>query len=209
MSMGKLTCPFLSQLDGNICSATYFAIPGAQQRHRRRILLRVYEPDVAALSRYLCRGREKESRHSAGVAKEGSHRYGPSLLFRPSPLKCLTSRVSAKHAFLDLDCIFSAGFVYVLAVAINSAQGPAYDGIGTARSILRYLTNLGNRAAAKRLAELDQMWAHLAGTAATPDSDLIAPEVLMQTFTFERRPEHANGGGGGSNGQNAGAGSAA
>lgn len=86
--------------------------------------------------------------------------------------------------------------MYVLAVVINPAQGPAYDGISTARSILRYLTNLGNRAAAKRLAELDQMWAHLTMPSQTPSSDLAAPELLMQTFSFGHRPGAINGNGG-------------
>ncbi|KAL2203566.1 hypothetical protein CC79DRAFT_1371616 [Sarocladium strictum] len=103
--------------------------------------------------------------------------------------------LSAKHAFLDLDCLFSAGFVYVLAVVINPAQSAAYDGISSARSILRYLSNLGNRAAAKRLAELDQMWAHLAVPNETPSSDLMDPELLMQTFSFGQKPGAINGNG--------------
>src|SRR5687767_10557063 len=92
----------------------------------------------------------------------------------------------AKHACLDLDCLFSAGLIYVLAAAINSDQGPAYYGIGTARSILRYLANLGNSAAASRLAEIDQMCDHLAVQKETPTLDITGPDVLMQSFSFER-----------------------
>ncbi|KAL6884748.1 hypothetical protein GGI43DRAFT_419296 [Trichoderma evansii] len=91
-----------------------------------------------------------------------------------------------KHAFLDLDCIFSAGFIFVLAVAVNSARGQAYDGIDSARSLLKYLANLGNRAAAKRLVEIDQMCAHLALPMETPNMEEIQPVVLMQPFSFER-----------------------
>lgn len=95
----------------------------------------------------------------------------------------------AKHAFLDLDCIFSAGFIFVLAVAVKSAKDQAYDGIHSARSLLQYLANLGNRAAAKRLAEIDQMCAHLDLPTETPTMEDIQPLALMQPFSFEKATE--------------------
>ena len=79
-------------------------------------------------------------------------------------------------------------------MAINSAQGPAYDGIGSARSILRYLANLGNRAASRRLAELDQMCAHLSVQTETPNQEVIRPELLMQSFSFGRTSSHGASG---------------
>ncbi|KAI9168076.1 hypothetical protein HJFPF1_04220 [Paramyrothecium foliicola] len=99
--------------------------------------------------------------------------------------------VEAKHAFLDLDCIFSAGFIFVLAVTINSGQGQAYEGIDSARSILMYLANLGNRAAAKRLAEINQMCASLALQTDTPDVNVTQPQTLMQPFSFNSAIQRA------------------
>ncbi|KAF5576174.1 positive activator of transcription [Fusarium pseudocircinatum] len=87
--------------------------------------------------------------------------------------------IIAKHAFLDLDCLFSAGFIFVLAVIINSDKAQAYQGIDSVRSILMHLSNLGNRAATKRLAEIDQMCASLALETETPHIDVAQPQMLM------------------------------
>ncbi|RGP62708.1 hypothetical protein FSPOR_9095 [Fusarium sporotrichioides] len=101
----------------------------------------------------------------------------------------------AKHAFLDLDCLFSAGFIFVLAVIIDSDKAQAYEGIESVRSILSHLSTLGNRAATKRLDEIDQMCAGLALQTETPGVDVGQPEVLMQPFSFYSGTQHpsANG----------------
>ncbi|KAM0493422.1 hypothetical protein ACHAP8_009249 [Fusarium lateritium] len=100
---------------------------------------------------------------------------------------------SAKHAFLDLDCLFSTGFIFVLAVIVNSDKAQAYEGIESVRSILMYLANLGNRAATKRLAEIDQMCASLTLQTETPDMNVRQPEMLMQPFSFYSGTERASG----------------
>lgn len=51
---------------------------------------------------------------------------------------------------------------------------------------MKYLVNLGNQAAAKRLSEIDQMCAHLAVQTETPNLESIQPGLLMQPFSFER-----------------------
>lgn len=51
-----------------------------------------------------------------------------------------------------------------------------------------HLSNLGNRAATKRLAEIDQMCASLTLETETPDVDVAQPQMLMQPFSF-----HASG----------------
>ncbi|EXA35168.1 hypothetical protein FOVG_13930 [Fusarium oxysporum f. sp. pisi HDV247] len=93
--------------------------------------------------------------------------------------------IIAKHAFLDLDCLFSTGFIFVLAVIINSDKAQAYQGIESVRSILKHLSNLGNRAATKRLAEIDQMCASLTLETETPDVEAAQPQMLMQPFSFQ------------------------
>ncbi|KAK2688297.1 hypothetical protein QWA68_013070 [Fusarium oxysporum] len=93
--------------------------------------------------------------------------------------------IIAKHAFLDLDCLFSTGFIFVLAVIINSDKAQAYQGIESVRSILTHLSNLGNRAATKRLAEIDQMCASLTLETETPDVEAAQPQMLMQPFSFQ------------------------
>ncbi|KAF5713655.1 transcription activator [Fusarium globosum] len=93
--------------------------------------------------------------------------------------------IIAKHAFLDLDCLFSAGFIFVLAVIINSDKAQAYQGIERVRSILTHLSNLGNRAATKRLAEIDQMCTSLTLETETPDVEAAQPQMLMQPFSFQ------------------------
>ncbi|KAM0193489.1 hypothetical protein ACHAPI_007558 [Fusarium lateritium] len=101
--------------------------------------------------------------------------------------------IIAKHAFLDLDCLFSAGFIFVLAVIINSDKAQAYEGIESVRSILMHLSNLGNRAATKRLAEIDQMCASLTLQTETPDVHVGQPEMLMQPFSFYSGTQSASG----------------
>ncbi|KAG4291299.1 hypothetical protein FPRO06_03185 [Fusarium proliferatum] len=93
--------------------------------------------------------------------------------------------IIAKHAFLDLDCLFSTGFIFVLAVIINSDKAQAYQGIESVRSILTHLSNLGNRAATKRLAEIDQMCTSLTLETETPDVEAAQPQMLMQPFSFQ------------------------
>ncbi|RSM09441.1 hypothetical protein CEP52_004071 [Fusarium oligoseptatum] len=67
----------------------------------------------------------------------------------------------AKNAFLDLDILFSVGFVFVLVEAIHPNKNLGISGIEGSRNVLQYLVTVGNRAAAKRLGELDQMCLHL------------------------------------------------
>lgn len=100
----------------------------------------------------------------------------------------------AKHAFLDLDAAFSVGFIFVLVEAINPGKGLGYDGIEGSRAVLGYQVRQGNRAAAKRLEELDQMCASLSLPAqhhpvtstplqTTPQN--IVPAELTQPFSFD------------------------
>lgn len=96
--------------------------------------------------------------------------------------------ILAKNAFHDLDATFSVGYVFVLVEAINPGKNLGFRGIDGSRSILRYLVGLGNRAAANRLAELDQMCVHLAlpvqqGAGQTPQQSLTGK--LAKPFSFE------------------------
>lgn len=93
----------------------------------------------------------------------------------------------AKNAFLDLDATFSVGYVFVLVQAINPGKGLGHTGIDGSRAILRYLAMLGNRPAASRLAELDQMCLHLA--LPVHQSGIQAPQesfidLMAQPFSF-------------------------
>ncbi|KAL2874406.1 hypothetical protein SGCOL_010386 [Colletotrichum sp. CLE4] len=95
--------------------------------------------------------------------------------------------ILAKNAFLDLDATFSVGFVFVLVEAINPGNILGHKGIDGSRVILRYLVALGNRPAASRLAELDQMCTHLAlpvhqSGGQTPHPSFI--DLLTQKFSF-------------------------
>lgn len=88
---------------------------------------------------------------------------------------------------MDLDATFSVGFIFVLVEAINPGKGLGFKGIEGSRAILRYLVTLGNRAAASRLAELDQMCTHLAlpvhqASGQTPQESFM--DLLTQTFSF-------------------------
>lgn len=47
-----------------------------------------------------------------------------------------------------------------------------------------HLSNLGNRAAAKRLAEIDMMCSSLTLETEMPDVDIAQPEMLMQPFSL-------------------------
>lgn len=81
----------------------------------------------------------------------------------------------------------------MLAVAVNSGHSQAYEGIDSARSILMYLANLGNRAAAKRLNEIDQMCASLALQTETPDVNVGQSHTLMQPFSFNPTAQRTAG----------------
>ncbi|KAK6227416.1 fungal specific transcription factor domain-containing protein [Colletotrichum tabaci] len=100
--------------------------------------------------------------------------------------------ILAKNAFLDLDAAFSVGFVFVLVEAVSPGKGLGFKGVEGSRAILRYLVGLGNRAAASRLAELDQMCAHLSlsvrqPTDHTPQEEASSSsfiDLLTQPFSF-------------------------
>lgn len=92
--------------------------------------------------------------------------------------------VAAKHAFLDLDAVFSAGFVFVLVEMIVPGRNLGACGIRVSRRILSHLVELGNRAASRRLTELDQMCAHLGACRWGEESEDSFP-TLSQMFTFE------------------------
>ncbi|RKK81791.1 hypothetical protein BFJ71_g15458 [Fusarium oxysporum] len=101
--------------------------------------------------------------------------------------------IIARHAFLDLDCLFSTGFIFALAVMINSDKAQACEGIESVRGILMYLSNLGNQAATKRLIEIDQMCASLILETETPDVDVGEPQTLMQPFSLYSASQSASG----------------
>ncbi|KAF9696711.1 hypothetical protein EKO04_005317 [Ascochyta lentis] len=89
-----------------------------------------------------------------------------------------TREILAKHAFLDLDTTFSVGFIFVLVEAIDPGKNLGLDGINGCRSILRNLADLGNRAAANRLTELEQMCANL-----TPIEPALDPTLQTMSAT--------------------------
>lgn len=102
----------------------------------------------------------------------------------------------AKHAFLDLDAAFSVGFIFVLVEAINPTKGLGTDGIEGSLTILSYQALQGNRAASKRLEELNHMCASLSlpvqqhgpartQTQASPQLTIAPNEVLSQPFSFD------------------------
>ena len=87
----------------------------------------------------------------------------------------------------------------MLVEAIAPGKNLGLEGIKGCRSILHYLASLGNRAAASRLTELEQMCTHLASvqTAAGPmlRASPTAPvdiALLAQPFSFsgEHRPSN-------------------
>lgn len=88
----------------------------------------------------------------------------------------------------------------MLVEAIDPGKNLGLEGINGCRSILRYLVDLGNRAAASRLTELDQMCAHLApvqpvaelasqAMSATPNA--IGSLTQPFSFTNGHRPSGA------------------
>ncbi|POR30990.1 Uncharacterized protein TPAR_08800, partial [Tolypocladium paradoxum] len=94
--------------------------------------------------------------------------------------------IIAKNAFLDLDAVFSVGFVFVLVDVIAPGRDLGAYGIEVSRYILSYLAQLGNRAASRRLAELDQMCAHLGCRPNQPPRESSPTNILSQRFSFER-----------------------
>ncbi|KAJ9661442.1 hypothetical protein H2201_006473 [Coniosporium apollinis] len=66
-----------------------------------------------------------------------------------------------KFGFFDLDATFSVAFVFVLVESIYSSKGSDLFGIHGTLGIFHYLTQHGNRAASKRLADIEQMCDHL------------------------------------------------
>ncbi|TID04271.1 putative transcriptional regulatory protein C3C7.04 [Colletotrichum higginsianum] len=112
--------------------------------------------------------------------------------------------ILAKNAFLDLDAAFSVGFVFVLVEAVSPGKGLGFKGVEGSRAILRYLVGLGNRAAASRLAELDQMCAHLSlsvrqPTGQTPQEEASSSfmDLLTQPFSFSSGYGNVEAGAGG------------
>ncbi|KAL0934895.1 uncharacterized protein CTRU02_209486 [Colletotrichum truncatum] len=69
----------------------------------------------------------------------------------------------ANFGFFDLDAAYSAAFVFVLvdSVAINTTQPCGVSKIRTAFNIVKHLSVQGNKAAAKRSAEIEQTCNHL------------------------------------------------
>ena len=93
----------------------------------------------------------------------------------------------AKNAFLDLDAVFSAGFVFVLVEIIAPGRSLGACGISVSRGILTHLMDLGNHAASRRLAELDQMCAHLGPyQALEQQGSSTSTDTLSGVFSFER-----------------------
>ncbi|KAH6957361.1 hypothetical protein DER45DRAFT_569686 [Fusarium avenaceum] len=99
--------------------------------------------------------------------------------------------IIARHAFLDLDCLFSTGFIFALAVITNSDKVHAGEGIETVRGILMHLSNLGNQAATKRLTEIDQMCASLGLETETPNIHIGEPQALMQPISLSSASQSA------------------
>ncbi|KAH8672931.1 hypothetical protein BGZ61DRAFT_427508 [Ilyonectria robusta] len=92
----------------------------------------------------------------------------------------------AKNAFLDLDILFSVGFIFVLVEAIHPDTNLGLGGIEGSRHVLQYLVTVGNRAAAKRLAELDQMCIHLRPSQDQPHIGQDLPyATTTQPFSFD------------------------
>ena len=56
-----------------------------------------------------------------------------------------------------------------------------------------HLSNLGNRAATKRLGEIDHMCASLTLETETPDVNVVQPQMLMQPFSFNSATHYASG----------------
>lgn len=92
----------------------------------------------------------------------------------------------------------------MLVEAVSPGKGLGFKGVEGSRAILRYLVGLGNRAAASRLAELDQMCAHLSlsvrqPTGQTPQEEASSSfmDLLTQPFSFSSGYGNVEAGAGG------------
>ena len=115
---------------------------------------------------------------------------------------CILTSIAVKHVFLDLDAVFSVGFIFVLVEAVNPRKSLGFNGIDRSHAILRYLVILGNHAASKRLAEIDQMCAYLSLSLQAGDQNLhqsgskqtlemgTSVDELMQPFSFTQEHTH-------------------
>lgn len=67
----------------------------------------------------------------------------------------------AKFGFFDLDAIFSAAFVFVMAAVYGENNTSRIAEIRSALNLLEFLSNCGNKAASCRLADIRQMCSRL------------------------------------------------
>ena len=105
----------------------------------------------------------------------------------------------ANFGFFDLDAALSSAFVFVLVETIHpdASRGCGNRGIGDASNVLKYLTSRGNRAAAKRLADIEQICDQLGisisdGSGQQDDIEsMIAPwpDVSLATLVNEDSAE--------------------
>ena len=96
----------------------------------------------------------------------------------------------AKHAFLDLDTIYSIAFIFILLQAISPSHRIAAVGIARSSSILAHLAHFGNEAASNRLREIEQISSGLlhprSGSDGTrPRADVGQDSAILdQSFRF-------------------------
>lgn len=83
------------------------------------------------------------------------------LLPTPSSSSAVAKSRPAKFGFFDLDALFSAAFVFVLAEKITPRQSAEPSGIRGAASLMDWLSTCGNKVASKRLEDIHQMCSHL------------------------------------------------
>ncbi|KAH6689815.1 fungal-specific transcription factor domain-containing protein, partial [Plectosphaerella plurivora] len=78
-------------------------------------------------------------------------------------LAMIKQRIIANFGFFDLDATFSAAFVFVLIERIypSSTNGNGVANIQRASEIMQYLASRGNKAAAKRHADLERICSHI------------------------------------------------
>jgi proline utilization trans-activator len=120
--------------------------------------------------------------------------HPPSLSY-PVPLtRALSS--AAKFGFFDLDALFSAAFVFVLAEKISPRTPTDPCGIRDAASLMGWLSASGNKAATKRLADIHQMCSHL-GIAVDWQGPAITPTSAAQDVPRENAVPGVRLGGGG------------
>ena len=69
----------------------------------------------------------------------------------------------AKFGYFDLDAAISAAFIFILVESLQSVGSPrsGLHGIRSATSILQYLIKHGNKAAAKRMLDVEHICQHL------------------------------------------------